>query len=44
MRSEPACLGGIFRDLTGIRPRWDENFLYEDVQVSQPGKVVYSLL
>ena len=39
MRSEPGCLGGISLDFDGIPPRWDENFLYEHVQVGHPGKV-----
>ena len=28
MRSEPARVGGISIDITGIRPRWNENFPY----------------
>ena len=39
MRSEPACLRRISRDLAGIPPKWDENFPYEHAQVGQPGKV-----
>ena len=39
MRSEPARLGGIPLDPTGIPPRQDENFPYEHAQVGQPGKV-----
>ena len=39
MRSEPARLGGISLDFTGIPPRRDEYFPYEHVQVGQSGKV-----
>ena len=39
MRSELARLGGIALKFTGIPPRWDENFRYENAQVGQPGKM-----
>ena len=39
MRSEPARLGGISPDFTGITSRLDENFRYEHAQVGEPCKV-----
>ena len=39
MKREPAQLGGISLDLTGIPSRRDENSPYEHPQVGQFGQV-----
>ena len=45
MRSEPARLGGISLDFTGIPPRRDENFPYEHAGgPARWGEIEFSLI